>query len=201
MKKVLIIGNDPTINKIDFTKLNPDVITVGTNRAWLKLIPNYLFFHDTKIFQELDSNPDKLNDLKSNSKIIASDWLTHQCRVHKKTVPSYVKIYNRTDKYKYVDCVTTSIDILNRYVFHKKDTIYYIAGVSLTWKNPSHFWKVNPDPNVGNLQSEEWYKPRFNKSLGNFMTLKKQGFNIVSVTPESKINKLFRYENVANLYI
>ena len=52
MNKVLIIGNDPTINQIDFSRLDPNVITVGTNRAWLKLIPNYLFFHDIKILDE-----------------------------------------------------------------------------------------------------------------------------------------------------
>ena len=200
MKKVLVIGNDPTVDQIDFVRLNPDVITVGTNRAWLKLIPNYLFFHDPKIYLELENHSKKLEDLKSHSNIIASDWLSFQCRKNRTDVPGYIKIYNRTNRSKYVDCVTTAIDILNRYVFDKRNTTYYIAGVSLRWQNPSHFWKKNPIEGIGNPHDQTWYNPRFDRTYVNFTDLKKSNTKIVSVTPGSKINKLFRYENVANLY-
>ena len=201
MKKILIIGNDPSIDQIDFTRLDPNIITVGTNRAWMKLLPNYLFFHDPKIFQELEQNPKRLSDLISHSNIIASDWLKHTCRNAKVKVPNYLKVYERPNKRKYVDCVTTAMDILDRKLFLKRDTVYYIAGVSLTWKSPSHFWKKNPIEGIGNKNDKAWYDKRFGLTYDNFVDLKNRGFKMVSVTPDSKLNKLLRYENIGNLYV
>lgn len=200
MNKVLIIGNDPTINQIDFARLDPAVITVGTNRAWLKLLPNYLFFHDFKILDELENNTKKLEDLKFHSKLIASDWLNPQCKKRNIQVPNYIKVYQRPDRTKYVDCVTTAIDILNRNVFAKNNTTYYIAGVSLKWQNPSHFWKLNPTPGIGNSKGPDWYNVRFDRTYRNFVNLKKGNTKMISVTPGSRINKLIRHENIANLY-
>ena len=200
MNKVLIIGNDPTINQIDFSRLDPNVITVGTNRAWLKLIPNYLFFHDIKILDELENNTKKLEDLKFHSNLIASDWLNPQCKKRNIQVPDYIKVYQRPDRTKYVDCVTTAIDILNRNVFSKNNTTYYIAGVSLKWQNPSHFWKLNPTPGIGNSNGPSWYNVRFDRTYRNFVNLKKGNIKMISVTPGSRINKLIRHENIANLY-
>lgn len=201
MKKILIIGNDPSIDQIDFTRLDPNIITVGTNRAWMKLLPNYLFFHDPKIFQELEQNPKRLADLISHSNIIASDWLKHTCRNAKVKVPNYLQVYERPNKRKYVDCVTTAMDILDRKLFSKRDTVYYIAGVSLTWKSPSHFWKKNPIKGIGNKNDKVWYDKRFGLTYDNFVDLKNRGFKMVSVTPDSKLNKLLRYENIGNLYV
>jgi len=201
MKKILIIGNDPSIDQIDFTRLDPNIITVGTNRAWMKLLPNYLFFHDPKIFQELEQNPKRLADLISHSNIIASDWLKHTCRNAKVKVPNYLKVYERPNKRKYVDCVTTAMDILDRKLFLKRDTIYYIAGVSLTWKSPSHFWKKNPIEGIGNKNDKVWYDKRFGLTYDNFIDLKNRGFKMVSVTPDSKLNKLLCHENIGNLYV
>jgi len=200
MKKILIIGNDPSIDQIDFTRLDPNIITVGTNRAWMKLLPNYLFFHDPKIFQELEQDSKRLEDLKSHSKIIASDWLKQTCRNTKVKVPDYLQIYQRPNKRKYVDCVTTVMDILDRNLFSKRDVIFYIAGVSLTWKSPSHFWKKNPIEGIGNKNDKVWYDKRFDLTYKNFLDLKDRGFKMVSVTPDSKLNKLLRYENIGNLY-
>ncbi len=200
MNKVLVIGNDPSVNNIDFSRLDPNITTIGTNRAWLKLIPNYLFFHDPKIFQELENNSDKLEDLKFHSNLIASDWLTIQCSKLKLEKPNYVETYRRPNKTKYVDCVTTAIDIFNRYMFKKKDTVYYIAGVSLRWQNPSHFWKKNPIEGIGNGNDQAWYKTRFDRTYKNFLDLKCSNVKMISVTPDSKLHKLIRYENIANLY-
>jgi len=200
MKKILIIGNDPSIDQIDFTRLDPSIITVGTNRAWMKLLPNYLFFHDPKIFQELEKNPKRLADLKSHSNIIASDWLKQTCRNAKVKVPDYLQTYQRPNKRKYVDCVTTVMDILDRNLFSKRDVVFYIAGVSLTWKSPSHFWKKNPIEGIGNKNDKVWYDKRFDLTYKNFLDLKGRGFKMVSVTPDSRLNKLLRYENIGNLY-
>tara|TARA_R110002074_G_scaffold219649_2_gene390307 strand:+ start:1262 stop:1864 length:603 start_codon:yes stop_codon:yes gene_type:complete len=199
VNKVLFLGNSPAINDIDFDRIDPNVTIVGTNRAWLKVIPDYLFFHDIKIFKELDASPDRFKELKHKCKFISSDWLGTQCKKQKITGPAYVKVYPRPNRYKFVDCVTTAMEIYDRYISKTKNT-YYVAGVSLAWSEPSHFWKVRPADNIGNGLNEKWYEPRFKKTYANFEDLKRKGFDIISVSPGSKINKIFRYEHVANLY-
>jgi len=198
--KVLLIGNCPSIDRIDFTRIAKDVTTIGTNRAWMKLVPNYLFFNDPKIFQELDNNSTELEQLKNHTEIVSSDWLEKQCFNNKIQVPDYVKIHKRPNQKKFPDCVTTAIDILERHYFDKRNTTFYIAGVSLAWKTPSHFWKKDLKPGIGNQNDKRWYDSRFSSILNNFRNLKPRGFNIISVTPNSRINKYFPYEHVTNLY-
>mgnify|MGYP001366722725 CR=1 FL=1 len=198
--KVLLIGNGPSIDRIDFTRISQNVITVGTNRAWMKLIPNYLFFNDPKIFQELDNCPRELEQLKKHTKIVSSDWLEKQCVRNRIAMPDYIELYPRPNKKKFPDCVTTAIDILERNTFSKKDTTFYISGVSLAWKTPSHFWKKNRIEGIGNDADKKWYDSRFSRILNNFRVLQTRGFNVVSVTPNSRINKYFPYEHISNLY-
>jgi hypothetical protein len=49
--KVLVLGNDPQINDIEFDRLDKNIITLGINRIWLKYIPDYFFFNDYEIAQ------------------------------------------------------------------------------------------------------------------------------------------------------
>jgi len=200
MNKILVIGNDSSINDIDFSQIDSKVITIGTNRAWLKLIPNYLFFHDVKIFQELNNDIESLNELKHNCKFISSDWLKTRCTKEKVTPPAYTTIYNRPNRYKFVDCVTNAIEIYDRYISNTSENTYYVAGVSLTWKTPSHFWKKEQVNGIGNTLGPAWYEPRFKRIYENFEDLRRKKFNIISVSPGSKINKLLRYEHIGNLY-
>ena len=199
MNKVLFLGNSPAINDIDFDRIDPNITIVGTNRAWLKVIPDYLFFHDVKIFKELDANPDRFNELKHKCKFISSDWLTTQCNKLKTTVPAYTKVYPRPDRHKFVDCVTTAMEIYDRRISKTKN-VYYIAGVSLTWSEPSHFWKKDQLNGIGNDLDENWYEPRFKKIYANIENLKRKRFNIISVSPKSRINKTLKYEHISNLY-
>ena len=63
--KVLVLGNDPQINDIDFSRLNKNVVTLGINRIWLKHIPDYFFFNDYEIAQELNNNPEVLAKIQT----------------------------------------------------------------------------------------------------------------------------------------
>ena len=76
---------------------------------------------------------------------------------------------------------------------------FYIAGVSLIWQNPSHFWK-DLDYSSNNSNGPTWYLPRFEKIKSNFKRLKDVGFEMVSVNPNSQLNKMMRYESINNLY-
>ena len=197
MTRVLVLGNSSQINEIDFSRLRSDVLTLGVNRIWLKHIPNYFFFNDYEIIKELESSPENLAKLVSSSRIYSSDWL----RTKNRQIPSWVRVFERHNKLSFPDSVTTSLRLFSNHfnVNDKKNTTYYIAGVDLQWSNTSHFWK-SLDYDSLNTHGESWYSARFNKMFNNFKELKSQGFNIVSVNPNSRLNKICRYENIENLY-
>lgn len=75
--KILVLGNDPQINQIDFSRLDPSVITLGVNRIWLKHIPNFFFFNDFEILKELETKPEVVKALVSKSQCFSSDWLNN----------------------------------------------------------------------------------------------------------------------------
>jgi hypothetical protein len=193
MAKILVLGNDPQINSIRFDQLNPKIVTLGVNRIWLKHIPKYFFFNDLIISNELAATPNVLDELKRSSIIFSSDWLYKN---KKNKVPDWTTIYQRKNKMLFPDSVSTSITLCNSQ--YLPNSTYYIAGVSLKWKNPSHFWKKS---NAVSKVGPEWYLPRFERMKANFQYLKATGINMISVNPDSELNKFLRYESIENLYV
>lgn len=197
--KVLVLGNDPQINDIDFSRLNKNVITLGINRIWLKHIPNYFFFNDPEILQELNNNPEVLAKIQTECTVFSSDWLMTQLKRRNKTVPNWISTHNRPNQSRFADSVTTAIELFRANFQNTSNITFYVAGVSLRWQEPSHFWKYADYASLNN-HGKEWYTPRFEKILDSFKYLKNLKYNIVSVHPESNLNKLFRFENIENLY-
>lgn len=194
--KVLVLGNDPQINTIDFSRLHPNVITLGVNRIWLKHVPNYFFFHDIQILTELEKNPEIMAQLQGESKCFSSDWIKHNL---KRTIPTWIEVYKRQHMIAFPDSVSTAINLFSTNFLQNKKVTYYIAGVSLKWTNPSHFWKEIKYDSL-NTYNEQWYSPRFNKMFENFRKIRARGIRAVSVNPNSNLNKVFRYESIENLY-
>lgn len=195
--KILVLGNGPQISEIEFKRLDPTIKTFGVNRIWLKYYPDYFFFQDIPIIRELDQNPLYKAKLIGSSVCFSSDWL----RSGSKLIPNWVKIHNRSDRRVFPDSVTTGLKILSeKYVTDIYNYTFYIAGVNLKWSEPSHFWKTIPYDSI-NRYGSAWYANRFNKMLENFKKLQNLGFNMVSVTPDSLLNKIMRYENIDNLYL
>lgn len=192
--KVLVLGNDPQINRINFDRLSPSVLTLGVNRIWLKHTPNYFFFNDFEIARELEKNPEDLAKLRQHSTIFSSDWLSREKSYN---IPSWVRVYHRQNKYSFPDSVSTAIHLFNYHLV--KNCIFYVAGVSLKWQTPSHFW-LKMNYSSSHVPTNEWYEPRFKKILQNFTMMKNMGINVVSVHPDSELNKVMRYENIENLY-
>lgn len=195
---VLVLGNDPFINRIAFDKIHPSVITLGVNRIWLKHIPNYLFFHDWNIVLELLNSPEKLSELKTTCNIFSSKYLFKK-NVNM-TAPEWIKIYPILNPTLFPDSITNAINHFTSHVYNKSDITFYIAGASLTWQEPSHFWK-ELDYSARNSADSSWYVPRFKLMLNNFENLQKCGIRMVSVTPNSALNKIMRYEKIENLYV
>ena len=197
-KKILVLGNDPQINQIDFKRLDPSVKTLGVNRIFLAHIPHYYFFHDPEILQELRSQPEILALLNEKSISFTSDWFTRT----KMPIPEWLKVYKRQHihRYSFPDSVTTAIRLISDNLIDRSNCTFYIAGVSLTWSQPSHFWKEINYPSL-NKHDQTWYNPRFSKILDNFKNLKNTKYDLVSVNPGSSLNRIMRSESIDNLYI
>jgi len=196
--KILVLGNDPQINEIDFSRLDPSIVTLGVNRIWLKHIPNYFFFNDREILRELDKYPETIKALTSKSRCYSSDWLLFP-KTQKLTVPNWLKIHNRPKKTGFPDSITTALSIFRTHYLKGQEATFYVAGVSLRWSNPSHFWKELEYDSL-NRHGEDWYRYRFNLMLENFKNLSIPRHKIISVHPNSLLNKHYRYEGIENLY-
>jgi hypothetical protein len=195
--RVLVLGNDPNINDIDFSKLDPSIITLGVNRIWLKHIPHYFFFNDIQIATELQSQPNILTILKEKSVCYSSDWL--KVNNPKLKPPKWTTIYPRLEPKSFPDSVSTAISIFDRCLLPNANITFYVAGVSLRWMEPSHFWKTDGYQSLNNYDST-WYNPRFAAILRNITRMRATGTKMISVTPNSMLNKVMRYENINNLY-
>lgn len=196
--RVLVLGNDPQINQIDFSRLDRKVITLGVNRIWLKHIPNYFFFNDSEILRELEKEHDVVKALVSKSQCFSSDWIKAS-KNKKVSLPNWLKVYPRLNRHSFPDSVTTSMSLFRTHYLKGKPATFYIAGVSLLWKEPSHFWKELEYASL-NKHGKEWYDRRFEMTLNNFKSLSIQRNKIISVNPESLLNKHYRYEGIENLY-
>lgn len=196
-KKVLVLGNGPQINDIDFDRLDPKVITLGVNRIWLKHYPTYFFFHDIDILTELNNNPIKRAQLISNSICFSSDWINKG----NESTPHWLRKYSRPNRRKFPDSVSNAIEIFGKSLLGGRisECTFYLAGINLKWQEPSHFWK-EVDHSALNRNGREWYDIRFKKMFENIRNLKSIGYKMISVTTDSNLNKLMRSENIANLY-
>lgn len=197
--KVLVLGNSPQINQIDFNLLQKDVITLGVNRIWLKHIPNYFFFHDIQIYRELSQHPESLAKLIQNSTIFSSDWLKKNKHPD---IPKWTSIYTRVkcNPRDFPDSVTSAIQIFAKNIMPSSHLTFYIAATPLAWEQPSHFWKELEYSSL-NENEKEWYDRRFPLMEQNFRSLRNAKYDIISVTPTSVLNKIFRYETIGNLYV
>lgn len=194
---ILVLGNGPQISNINFDLLDTGIKTFGVNRIWLKHYPDYFFFQDHPIIREIEADPVHKANLIGKSECFSSDWL----RKNIKNVPYWVTTYERSDRRAFPDSVTSGLRMLvEKYKIDKSKTLFYIAGVNLKWTNPSHFWK-EMEYSASNKYGKSWYDTRFNRMFDNFKNLQSLGFNMVSVTPDSLLNKIMRYENIENLYI
>lgn len=192
---VLVLGNSPQINNIDFNLIRRDIITLGVNRIWLKFVPNFLFFHDVELIREIKDHPEI--DF-SNTTLIVSDWLKDSTQDIDSRFKEVLK-FDRKDKRAFPDSVSTAIQIFATDIMPEKKLHFYVAGVLLKWNEPSHFWKSLKHKSSNN-HSREWYSNRFPMMFRNFQSLIMLGYVISSVTPNSTLNRICKSYDITHLY-
>lgn len=204
MNKVLLIGNSKHVNSIEFDKLNNSLITIGANRIWYKYIPNYLAFTDPEIYMEMIDKKINIQEHFKNCNIISNDWFMKKAKneikqeIRKSNV---VAFYSVLQYLVFPDTVSCALMSYHNYIkdTNIKNPIYYVAGVELRYDSKNnHFW--TGDKHVRNNRNEAWYTPRFNKMFNNWLRFKQLGLNIISVTPGSRLNEIFPYQDIKTLY-
>jgi len=200
-KRVLILGNDKTLNDLKNVKFKDDVVIVGINRAHEIIKTNYTFFSDFVIFNEIYKKEN--GDLKKIKEynLVASNWINrHGKNVTKKwEQQNLIKIHNRQNEQAFPDSVTFGIEYFNN--LFKGNVTFFVYGVSLQYdKIENHFWTNKISNNRDPVQlTKAWCEPRYKKTYENFNKLKKENINIISVSKNSKINKLFKYQDINDL--
>lgn len=202
LKKILVLGNSPHINEIEFDRLDPNIKTIGVNRIWLKHFPNYFFFNDNDIIEELNRPENEINRIRLTQRSLcySSTWIRKSIVG---TIPPWLRVYPISDRTVFPDSVSNSIRIFRENIMRGEpmdQCVFYIAGVELNWTEPSHFWKQDGYRGI-NSKDRDWYDRRFTAIFNNFVRLKNSGINMISVTPGSRLNKIMRYENISNLYV
>lgn len=194
---VFIFGNDASIENISFDEIdilrkNNKIITAGVNRIWLKHLPDYFFFMDHPIPQELYKalNNKKISyDQINNMNIITS---SHNIRKS----DDYMNFINEFDCKLYKLNKLNSVNNLIWYMYHENpNRIFYINGVSLQWNEKHHFWCNKKYSEYGNNKSEFWTMKRFNKSLEIFKDMYNNGIKMISLTRNSRLNNIIPYQD------
>lgn len=194
MNKFLILGTGADINNIDFKRVKSNIITAGVNRVYEKLIPKIFFIYDLDTLmpyvtgvKEIVTHPDQLK------KYFVSGRMDYDFNF----ITYYDKDYIPGYEYqgKHYDCGHGSINYLLRYLNNYKyvgqDNVFYIAGVPLL-ERIGHFYQ-----DIEITTSKQNVLDRF---FNDFLRLKRLGFNIVSLMPESRLNEIFPVEKIDIIY-
>jgi hypothetical protein len=201
--KILILGNDHNINDIDFDRIrkNRKLITIGLNRIWHKFIPDYLFFNDIIILHELMKKP----EIFGKCKLITSQYIYKKGTnhlvdqlVHEGKLKVYKKVIKSKSNYSSVSAIT----IAQTRIFPQKHCTFYLAGISLQY-NPllNHFWEDKKRKTMieDKHLTANWHIPRLYDQTNILKSLKDK-YTIISVTPKSRLNGYYEYQNIKSLY-
>lgn len=202
VKNVVIFGTSPFLDKLDFNKIEElrnkkDIVFAGVNRIFYKFQPDYFFFMDGDIIEELKENGIQRD---SNSRWLTSEFLygNSQCRISREKYASYSakqkieeldinfeKSTNRKSSLLWLMCYLQN--------FEFKDYLckFYLVGVELKTSNVHYFGHKTNKNRPGNTLSTQYISQY--KGIGEFL---QKGFHIMSLNPNSKVNELVPFINI-----
>lgn len=145
-KRVLIVGNSPHALTILPLQLDKDVVVIGINRSYVKFWPNYLYFHDPEIINELVH--DKI-EIPETTQLVTDEYFYHRMDMlseeDRQPIQEYVNRNNLlvVNHYDYANEFTTLQAILNapKLVDSPTDrTLIYLAGIAMSSDQTQYAW-------------------------------------------------------------
>lgn len=182
MINIIVLGNDPEINDIDFNLFkNKNCIISGVNRIFYKTPVDYLLFLDNILIQELENFNFCNTKLITNQYNLKNDNIEYYEKkyLHKK----FNEIIHIEDdipsKFDIFGSICTLILAFKYYIFYNKEITFYLLGTTLKYQSAanSHFWKSSSynkyRSNIHNSHDHAWYHPRLQKIMYSIKMLKR----------------------------
>lgn len=192
IEKILLIGNDNTVNKVNYNKLQPEILTVSVNRIWMTYFPDVIYVIDPEIFREIQIKIDKKEldyiDFR-NTIIFYNFYLTKEFENLLKNITAYPVNIKRNN---------SLISIMLWFNHNYENLLFFIYGVSLLYdKEKNHFWKGDKD--VLNNRDSNWENDKYKKNFNQFNELKKN-VNMISVMKKSRLNEILEVRKIDILF-
>lgn len=208
MRKILVFGNDESINTIDFRTIDgvregTGTLTIGLNRIWRRYMPDYFVFMDSDVMNELI-----LNNVErpEHSTWITSDFLFNnpdtplseeEYRVFQDYIHEQgIKVYPRPLSFtKRKSSLLWSIIYLQEYLYSGEQLRFYLFGTKLNvpTKGAHHFWER--DRKVVYNRDLTKLNTQFSSHTTGLKELRSKRYDIISATKNSRANKFIPYIN------
>ena len=203
VKNIFLFGTSEFIDEVDIDKIEElkkkkDVVTAGVNRIFRKFQPDYFFFMDRDIVEELHDEQVFRN---KNSKWMTSKFL-------------YENSISKLEEHEFSDYLADQeIDILDidfvkkvrrkssllwliyymrHYAFPDHVCKFYFVGVSLDYQS-SHYYGGMMNKN----RPLDTLKVQYQSQFQGLKEFQRSGYHFYSLTPQSKINSFIPFINVS----
>lgn len=195
IQNFLMIGNDSTLEELNYNRILNNIVTVSVNRTWMIFMPDIMYIIDGVIFTEIknkiDNNEIDYIDFK-NTIIFYNFYLEDE---HK-------ELLDRLNSYPINISRDNSIYAITKLLmkFYSKAKFYFYAMRLKYHKEKNHFW--NNYEGILNNRTKEWEIEKLNKSFLKFKNLNDNSSQeMISVMKDSQLNKVLKVENIEKIYI
>ena len=194
MNNFLVLGTGADINNIDFSQINHKWITAGVNRIHEKIIPDYFFCYDAK--EVVPNLPDTIKTIYTHPGKLA-EYFRGSFDIKKNYCSYYDEDYTPGFRLhgKRFDCGHGSISYLirtfNNYLYKGQENIFYLAGVPLL-EDIGHFYDDSNDEATTQISLDRFFN--------DFLRLVDQGFAMVSLMKESRLNDILPVKDLEIIY-
>jgi len=154
-KRVLIVGNSPHSKQVESARIDHETIVIGINRCYLDFWPNYLYFHDPEIIDEMVKNK---VEIPTGTRLVTDEYfyyLLGQISKEqadpvrgflKKNNVRVVTYYNQAYHFTTLQAIVNAAELAG---CPTDRTLVYLAGISMQSSMNDYAWdssiKARPD--------------------------------------------------------
>jgi hypothetical protein len=199
VKNIFLFGSSLVLKDLDIEEFNTlrkqkDIVTGGVNRIYKLFQPEHYFFMDGVVLGELER--DQVEKENSSPWLLPSFIFSNpDMPFDKKEVATYMKkqkikeinTFNFQEHTKRKSSLLWLIIYLQNVVYKEYNCKFYLYGISLVAKDEdkNYFYDSSFSKNQN---KKEVLQTQYNSQLEGYKELLKKGYNLVSITPGSKLN-------------